>query len=176
MKDNYMYFADMHDQFNEPHINPRVMEFIAAIEETQTTAPGGEGPSQVLATTPQVPRTYSRRLRGTVTDSSSVPPSEPNLNQRAGNQDSPTFDQEAREEANQTSQIVDTPKPQAYQNFPLNLPRVHNPAQEWPPDPNPMEDPWHQRSNPMYKPLETPMWDPSQPFDPPPGRTKLPPI
>ena len=103
MEDNYMYFAYMHDQFIEPHINPRVMELIAAIEETQPAAPSGEGPSQVLATTPQVLRTYSRRLRGTVTDSSSVPPSEPDLNQQAGNQDSPTFDQEAREEVNQAS-------------------------------------------------------------------------
>ena len=70
MEDNYMYFADMHDQSNEPHLNPRVMELITAIEDTQQVASGGEGPSQVLATTPQVPRTYSRRLRGTVTDSS----------------------------------------------------------------------------------------------------------
>ena len=130
MENNYMYFADMHDQFNEPHINPRVMELIATIEQTQPVAPSGEGPSQVLATTPQVPRTYSRRLRGTVIDSSSVPPSKPNLNQQAGNQDSPTFDQEAREEANQASQIGDTPNPQVYQNFPLNLPRVYNSAQE----------------------------------------------
>ena len=80
-----MYFADMHDQFNELHINLRVMEFIAAIEETQTAAPGREGPSQVLARAPQVPRTYSRRIRGIVTDSSSVPPFEPDLNQQVGN-------------------------------------------------------------------------------------------
>ena len=90
----------MHDQFNELHINPRVMEFIAAIEETQPAAPGGEGPSQVLATAPQVPRTYSRRLRGIVTDSFLVLPSEPDLNQQTGNQDSPSFDQEVRDEAN----------------------------------------------------------------------------
>ena len=55
MENNYMYFADMHDQFNEPHINPRVVELIVAIEETQPVAPSGEGPSQVLSTTPQVP-------------------------------------------------------------------------------------------------------------------------
>ena len=103
MEDNYMYFTDMHDQFNEPHINPRVMELITAIEETQPAAPGGEGPSQVLATTPQAPRTYLRRLKGIITDSSSVPPFEPDLKQQVGNQDSPTFDQEAREEVNQAS-------------------------------------------------------------------------
>ena len=148
-----MYFADMHDQFNELHINPRVMEFVTAIEETQTAAPGGEGPSQVLATTPQVPRTYSIRIIGTVTDSSLVPPSEPDLNQQAGNQDSPTFDQEAREEANQASQIGDTPNPRVHQNFPLNPSRAHNSTQEWVPDPNPMEDPWHQRGNLMYESL-----------------------
>ena len=86
-----MYFADMHDQFNKLHINSGVMEFIAAIEETQTAAPGGEGPSQVLATAPQVPRTYSRRIRGTVTDSSLVPPFEPDLNQQVGKPRFPNF-------------------------------------------------------------------------------------
>ena len=166
----------MHDQFNQLHINSRVMEFIASIEETQSAAPGGEGPSQVLATAPQVPRTYSRRIRGTIIDSSSVPPSEPDLNQQVGNQDSPTFDQGGREEANQASQVGDTPNPRAHQNFPLNPSRAHNANQEWAPDPNPMEDPWHQRGNPMYEPLETPMWDPDQSFDPPPIRAELPPI
>ena len=53
-----MYFTNTNDELYELHINSRVMELIATIEETQQARSGGEGPSQVLTTMPQVPRTY----------------------------------------------------------------------------------------------------------------------
>ena len=101
-----MYFANTNDELYELHINLRVMELIATIEETQQARSGGEGSFKVLDTMPQVPRTYSRSSRGIsriITDSSSVPPSELDLDPQRGNPDSLTYDQEAREEENQAS-------------------------------------------------------------------------